>query len=178
VDDEERMAKAALAEVPADGTILLDAGTVLTCFAEDLPRGRELTVLTNSAGTAASLSTRTELTVLVLGGRVRRHTLTAVDEWALQMLRQMFVDVAFIGTGGLSIHGGLTTSDGAEALFKRTVISAARRTVVLTAPGAIGADQPVAFGTLDDVDTVITGSGIDPATVQRIAAAGPRVVLA
>lgn len=57
-------------------------------------------MLTNSACTAASLSTRTELTVLVLGGRVRQHTPTAVDEWALQMLRQMFVDIAFMAAAG------------------------------------------------------------------------------
>ncbi|HEX2145131.1 MAG TPA: DeoR family transcriptional regulator, partial [Glycomyces sp.] len=45
---KERIAAAALAEVPAEGAILLDAGTTTARIAEALPHERELTVVTNS----------------------------------------------------------------------------------------------------------------------------------
>ncbi len=43
----------------------------------------------------------------------------------------MFADVCFLGTNALTVEHGLTTPDLAEAAVKRSLISSARRTVVL-----------------------------------------------
>src|SRR3978361_1190701 len=67
----ERAAKAALAEVPEQGAILLDAGTTTGRLAEILPTERELTVVTNSVPIVMTLSHRANLTLLLLGGRGR-----------------------------------------------------------------------------------------------------------
>src|SRR3954451_7435533 len=73
--EKERIAKAALAELPAEGSILLGARTTTARFAEVLPLDRELIVLTNGLPIAMSLSARPNLTVLLIGGRVRGRTL-------------------------------------------------------------------------------------------------------
>src|SRR5260370_41058634 len=46
--EKERIAKAALAEVPDEGVILLDAGSTTTRLADVLPTDRDLTVVVNS----------------------------------------------------------------------------------------------------------------------------------
>src|SRR4029453_13936787 len=48
IDEKERIAKAALAEVPEEGAIILDAGTTTARLAQLLPADRELTVVVNS----------------------------------------------------------------------------------------------------------------------------------
>jgi DeoR family fructose operon transcriptional repressor len=176
--EKERIAKAALAEVPDEGAILLDAGTTTGRLAEILPTERELTVVTNSVPIVMTLTGRPNLTVLLLGGRVRRTTLAAVDSWALTALADTYVDVAFVGTNGVSVDRGLTTPDPAEAAVKRAMIAASRRTVVLTDHSKIGTDRLARFGDLDDIDVLITDSGADPLVADELAAAGPRVVLA
>jgi len=178
VAEKERIAKAALAEVPDEGAILLDAGTTTGRLADILPAERELTVVTNSVPIVASLATRPNLTVLLLGGRVRRTTLAAVDAWALAALADTFVDVAFLGTNGVSVERGLTTPDPAEAAVKRAMIAASRRSVVLTDHSKIGVDRLARFGELDDLDVLITDSGVDHQVADELAAAGPRLVLA
>src|SRR5437899_11993179 len=45
--EKDRIAKAALAEVPAEGAILLDAGSTTGRLADALPVDRELTVVTH-----------------------------------------------------------------------------------------------------------------------------------
>ncbi|GAB4003663.1 hypothetical protein GCM10029992_46320 [Glycomyces albus] len=35
--------------------------------------------------------------------------MAAIDDWALRALADTYVDVAFIGTNGLSVERGLTT---------------------------------------------------------------------
>jgi DeoR family fructose operon transcriptional repressor len=178
VAEKERIAKAALAEVPEQGAILLDAGTTTGRLAEILPTERELTVVTNSVPIVMTLSHRANLTLLLLGGRVRRTTLAAVDAWALAALADTYVDVAFIGTNGISVERGLTTPDPAEAAVKRAMLAASRRGVVLADHSKIGADQLARFGSLEDIDVFVTDSGADPLVADELAAAGPRVVLA
>src|ERR687895_2885584 len=125
--EKERIAKAAVDQLPPEGSILLDAGTTTARLADALPTDRELTVVTNSLPIAMKLSTRPNLTILFLGGRVRGRTLAAVDVWATRSLQETFVDVAFIGTNGFSVERGLTTPDSTEAAVKRAMINSSRR---------------------------------------------------
>jgi DeoR family fructose operon transcriptional repressor len=176
--EKERIAKAALAEVPSEGAINLDAGTTTARLAQILPSDRELTVVVNSPVLATTLGTRANLTVLLLGGRVRGKTLATVDDWALQPLADLYVDAAFLGTNGCSVERGLTTPDPAEAGVKRAMISAARRSILLADHTKIGNDYLARFGTLADLDLLITDSGLNDELVEDIEAAGVRVVRA
>lgn len=176
--EKERIAKAALAEMPRDGAIILDAGTTTARLAQLIPNDRELTVVVNSAAIATILGTRPNLTVLLLGGRLRGKTLATVDEWALRPLENLYVDVAFMGTNGCTIDRGLTTPDQAEATIKRAMIAAARRVVVMTDHSKIGTDHMARFGTLADVDVLITDSGLDTELGDELDASGVRLIQA
>jgi DeoR family fructose operon transcriptional repressor len=178
VAEKERIAKAALAELPAEGAILIDAGTTTARFADLLPADRELTVVTNSLPIAMSLATRPNLTLLTVGGRVRGRTLATVDTWALQSLTDMYVDVAFVATNGISLTRGLTTPDPAEAAVKRAFLGAAQRAVLLADHTKFGADHFARFGRVDQLDAVVTDSGLDERICRDVESAGPRVVLA
>ena len=176
--EKERIAKAAVEELPRDGAIIIDAGTTTGRLAEAIPLDRELTVVVNSPPLATALATRPNLTVIALGGRVRGRTLATVDDFALQLLSQVYVDVAFMATNGLTIERGLTTPDPAEAAVKRSMMAAARRTVLLADHTKVGNDYLARFGTLADVDVLVTDSGIDPDTVEDLEEHGLRVVRA
>ena len=178
IDEKERIAKAALAEVPDEGAIILDAGTTTARLAQALPVDRELTVVVNSPVIAALLGVRPNLNVLLLGGRLRGRTLATVDDWALRPLADMYVDVAFLGTNGLSVERGLTTPDPAEAAVKRAMINSARRAVVLADHTKIGNDYLARFGTLADLDLLVTDAGLDDELVADVEATGLRVVRA
>lgn len=174
--EKDRIAKAALDQVPETGTILLDAGTTTARLAALLPSECELTVVTHSVSIAMTLATRPNLTVMLVGGRLRGRTLASVDAWALHALSDTYVDVAFIGTNGFSLARGLTTPDSAEAMVKRAAIGAARRSVLLADHTKAGNDQFARFGAIADLDVLITDSAIDADVAAEIAATGTQVV--
>ncbi len=176
--EKERIAKAALAELPEEGSILLDAGSTTSRFADVLPADRELTVVTNALNIAVRLASRRNITVLVLGGRVRGRTLAAVDMWALSALHDTFVEVAFMATNGISIERGLTTPDPTEAAIKRAMIAASRRVVLLADHTKVENNHLIRFGDVDSVDTFITDTGLDGQLGAELEAAGLRVVRA
>lgn len=181
---EQRTAeKSAIAQrarelVPVDGSILLDAGTSTLALAHLLPTGGELTVVTNSLSIAQVVSTREDVALYLLGGRVRAKTLASVGSWSVDALRDIHVDVAFIGTNGLTLDEGLTTPDPSEASVKRAMVTVAQRVVVLADHSKIGVAHFSRFGRLSDVDTIVTDSGLDPETAAELVAHGPEVVRA
>jgi DeoR family fructose operon transcriptional repressor len=178
IAEKERIAKAALAELPDEGAVILDAGTTTARLAQALPADRELTVLVNSPVLATMLGSRSNLSVLILGGRLRGKTMASVDDWALRPLADLYVDVAFLGTNGCTVERGLTTPDPAEAAVKRAMIGAARRTVLLADHTKIGNNYLARFGTLADLDTLITDAAVDEELAAEVEATGVRVVRA
>jgi DeoR family transcriptional regulator, fructose operon transcriptional repressor len=178
VEEKRRIAAAALAEMPAEGAVLLDSGSTTQLLAEALPLDREITVVTNSLPVATALSGHRWVTLLVTGGRIRGRTKAGVDSWALSALDDVLVDVAFMGTDGISVRRGLTTPDGAEAATKRAMIKAARRVVVLADHTKLGNDALMRFGDLEDIDVLITDSDADQELLAEIENAGPRAVMA
>lgn len=175
---KERIAKAALDELPDGGAIILDAGTTTIRLAEMLPTDRELTVVTHGLPIAMLLASRPTITLHLLGGTVRGRTLAAVGPWAERAMADVYADVAFLGTNGLTVERGLTTPDLAEAGVKRALVGAARRTVVLADHTKVGRSDFAQVAPLAAVDTVITDSELEPDLADEIEAAGPRVVRA
>lgn len=176
--EKKRIAARALEEIEDGATILLDSGSTTGAIAELLTTDRELTVVTNSVQTGSLLAAHDKVTLFVVGGRVRNRTGATVGEWAHQALRAITVDVAFIGTNGLTVGHGLTTPDQAEATVKRAMVDSARRVVVVADASKVGTDHFHTFAELSDIDRIITDSALDASTAKQLAAAGPEVTRA
>lgn len=176
--EKEAIAKAAINELPVDGAIALDAGTTTLRLAEAIPADRELTVVTNGLPIAMTLASRPNLTVHLVAGRVRSRTLAAVGEASVAFLRDVYVDVAFLGANGFSADRGFTTPDSDEAATKRALIGAAGRAVVLADSSKHGVNHFASFAGVEDVDLLITDAGLDARKVTALESAGLQVVRA
>lgn len=176
--EKERIAKAALATLPQEGAVIIDAGTTTGRLAAVLPTDRELTVVVNAPPLAVALASRPNLTVIMLGGRVRGRTLATVDDLALRPLEHLFVDVAFMATNGCTPEHGLTTPDPAEAAVKRAMVRAARRAVLLADHTKFSQDYMARFAELSDIDVIYSDTGLDRGLAAELEAAGPEVVRA
>jgi DeoR family fructose operon transcriptional repressor len=177
-EEKRRIAKAALAELPDGGVIFIEAGSTAAVFAELLPLDRELTVVTNSLPIALALARHPTRTVLTVGGRVRRLSMAEVDDWALRGIAGARVDVAFVGTNGVSARYGLTTPDIAEAAVKRAVLGVGSRTILLADHSKVGAVSLCRYGEPRELDLLITDSGLPAEAAQELEAAGLAVMTA
>jgi DeoR family fructose operon transcriptional repressor len=174
---KDRIARAALEELPDGGSIILDAGTTTARMAQLLPDDREFTVVTHSIPVASTLMNRPNVTLHLLGGVVRPRTFAAVGERTKAQVEEIFADVAFMGTNGVSVERGLTTPDFAEASIKRSLVSAARRAVVLADHTKFGREDFAKVAPLSAIDTIITDLGLDVELAEDVENAGPRMVI-
>lgn len=177
-EEKARIAEAALQWLPEQGAIALDGGSTTHRLAEILPTDRQLTVVTNNLIIAVALSRREDLTVHVVGGRLRGRTLTTVGEVSLGYLHAVRLDVAFLGTNGFTVERGLTTPDSTEAAVKQAFVAAARRNVLLTDHTKFGQEYFAHVADLSQIDAVVTDAALSDEAEAAIRAAGPVVVRA
>lgn len=161
--EKARIGKAAVELLPGtSGSVIIDAGTTTGQLAASIPKDSHLTVITNDTGVVKKLGSHRDIELHLLGGRLRPTTRATVGPRTLAALADLKVDVAFMGTNGLSLHHGLSTPDPDEAAVKSAMIAAGRRVVVLADSGKLGVESMVSFGSLQRVDAIVTDSGIEP----------------
>ncbi len=112
----------------------------------------------------------------LLGGRVRGLTGAAVGDQALRVLQTLRVDIAFIGTNGISARHGLSTPDSEEAAIKRAMVACANYVVVAADSTKVGREDFVSFAPISSVDTLITDAEITDADRRDLTDHGVEVI--
>lgn len=93
-------------------------------------------------------------------------------------IRSLHFDVVFLGVHGISVEAGLSTPNLAEAETNRHFVRSARRVVVVadhTKWGTVGLSS---FATLDEVDVLVTDSGLPVEARREFAELPPELVVA
>ncbi|ANI42546.1 DeoR/GlpR family DNA-binding transcription regulator [Mycolicibacterium vaccae] len=174
---KHRIAAAATDLLHGAETVYLDEGFTPRLIAERLAE-QELTVVTSSLLAAEALAHSRSVTVLLLGGRMRGRTLATVDHWAVDMLNSLVIDVAYLGTNGISLDHGLTTPDPAVAAVKGTAVRVARRPVLVAAHSKFGESSFCRFARIGDFEAIVTGQELGAEEARRYEALGPVVIRA
>lgn len=177
-EEKRAIARRAIHELPTDGSILIDSGSTLAILAELIPHDCDLTVFTNSIPVIETLSGLDAVDVHVIGGRLKKNTMAMVDDTSVETVRELTVDVLFISTDRVSIERGFTTPYREEVAVKQAMIRAARRVVMLFDHHKIGNDQTFRFASIDEVDAIVTDTGVPEATLDAIGRMGPQVIRA
>lgn len=175
-DEKARIATHAVEHLGDARTVFLDEGFQTQLVAARLPEGEPLTVVTSSLPVANILVPRTDVQVILLGGRVRANTLGVVDHWAADMLRTFNIDLAFVGANGVSVDHGLSTPDPAVAVVKAAAVRASRRRIFVGAHHKFSSRTFVRFAEVDDFDLLITGRELTSSAAQVVTAAGGHLV--
>ena len=178
-NEKERIAKAALDLLPPAGsTMLLDAGSTTSRLAKLLPHDHHLTIYTHAVPVAARLAGLPQVDLHLLPGRVRLTTQAAVGADTVAALSGLRIDVAFLGTNGLTVQHGLSTPDSDEAATKRAMVACARKVVVLADATKVGAEARLRFASLSEIDVLVTDRSLPDAYAIAFDGAGVEVVVA
>ena len=167
-----RIATAAVTEVPQRGSIIIDSGSTGQRLAEVFPVDRDVHVVTNSLLTALTLSRRGRRELTVLGGSVRTKRHAMVDDTTRAELQPMAIDVLFMSCDGLSVQHGLTTPYREEYAIKRAMIEHAHRVVVMVDQSKFRNVQMFSFAAFDEIDVLVTDTGVDQEAIDFLEGQG------
>ncbi len=172
---KHRIARAALKLIKPNHTVYLDGGSTVLELARMIRNRTSITVVTNSLRAAFELATPGPRLILV-GGELRRLSQTMVGPLTRQLLDQLNLDIAFMGTIGLSLEAGLTTTDPAEAYTKELVMTKSREVILLADSSKLGRVSFARAGSLDRVKTLITDDEAEEQIVAELEKKGIEVI--
>ena len=174
--EKMKIAKAAAAMVSEGQCIILDSGTTTTEIARSLSSLRHLTVITNALNIAAELA-RSDFEIILIGGTLRKNSLSVVGPLAEDVLKEMHADIVFLGVDGFDIKVGLTTPNLLEARVNRAMVEAAERVVAVCDSSKFNRKSLSLIVGASAIDHVITDSNLPLEEVKAIRDAGIEVTI-
>ncbi|GGX28238.1 DeoR/GlpR family DNA-binding transcription regulator [Streptomyces chryseus] len=186
---EKQRIAAAAAELVADGDVVgLNGGTTTTEVARALAlrasaagpgtggAGPALTVVTNALNIAGELAVRPQIKIVVTGGVARPQTFELVGPLTTGVLHEVVLDVVVLGVDGVDPDLGVMAHQEDEASVSRLFAERAHRVIVVTDSSKMGKRAFARICGLDRIDVVVTDAGISAEAVERLTAAGIKVI--
>jgi DeoR family transcriptional regulator of aga operon len=177
VEEKGKIAQKALEYLEDNEAILIGSGTTVVAFAQAIPKNKPLTVLTAAMNVTLALIDSSEIELVQLGGVVRKSSSSAVGHYAEDMLKNFACNKLFLSVDGISLEHGLTTSNMMEAHLNAQMIRNVQKTIVLADSKKFGKKGFGKICDLEDVDVIITDTGIPELYQLKLEEKGIEVVL-
>ncbi|HUA43335.1 MAG TPA: DeoR/GlpR family DNA-binding transcription regulator [Streptosporangiaceae bacterium] len=174
-DAKRQIGQAAARLVTDNDTILVAGGTTTDAMLQFLGGRTRLTVLTNNLQTAVIVSQHPEITVVVLGGYLRRDELSLLGHLGVEALSRLNVDRAFYGAYAVDADG-LMGAEFNETETDRALISAAPELVVLADSSKFSRRAPARLASATEISTLVTDAAAPVATLDALSAQGVRII--
>lgn len=156
VKEKERIGQVAVEQIEENDTLYLDVGTTVASLVPYLMQFQRLTIITNSVEIAYLLGEADHLTVIMIGGKIRSRDLASSSTHAVELLKNIYVDKAFLSAGGISITAGYTDFHMDDSEVRRVMIQNATKSFILADASKVGVVTIAKFADLDEIDTLIS----------------------
>lgn len=177
LEEKRRIGEAALTKIGEAQSIFWDEGYMFEMAAEAWQPKHKVTVVTNALRTAFILSQKPNVDLIFLGGKVREQTIATADAWGPRQLSELVIDVALIGSNGISLTHGCTTPTDAVSATKKAAMKASHNSYLLALSNRWGFDSFVKFADLENFTEAISDSDMDSNTFKNFTDAGMRITL-
>lgn len=143
--------------------VILDGGTTALQVARHLDPALRATIVTHSPTVAVELAAHPHVEIIVLGGRLFRHSMVGVGASVIDAASRLRADLYFMGVTGVHPEAGLSTGDAEEAAVKRALHERAAETVVLASSEKLMAASAFVVADLKEISLLV----VPPKTADR-----------
>lgn len=170
------IAKVAAERIRDHNRIIVDSGSTTATLIKQLNLKQGLVVMTNSLSVATELrALENEPTLLMTGGTWDTRSESFQGKVAEQVLRSYDFDQLFIGADGIDLARGSTTFNELVGL-SQVMAEVSREVVVMVESQKIGRKMPNLELTWQQIDVLITDTGLSEQDKQAILAHGVEVI--
>lgn len=158
--EKMKIGAAAALSIQPDDSIIIASGTTVQAFAKNIQPKSHLTVITSALNVALELLKHPNIEIIQLGGTVRKTSSSVSGPFAENILGDFFCSKLFLGVDGIDIEFGLTTTSVMEAHLNRQMINASQKLIVLSDSTKFGKRGFGRICGIEEINQVITDSGI------------------
>lgn len=159
-EEKKRIAKVAADLVLPGNGVYLDSSSTVFDLGEYLVHKENISFCTNDVLIASFLNMHVDKTVMMIGGKLRCGYNTVFGYWAENMIKELRVDIAFIGVDAIDSSGNIMITSAEELCLKRAAMQGADRAYVLCDHTKINKTALVTVCNVQEITGVITGREI------------------
>lgn len=178
IASKQAIARRAAALIQPGQVVIIDGGTTTEEMVRCLPADLACTVVTHSPGIAVALVERPLIEVILIGGRLFKHSVVTVGASALEGIARINADLFFMGVTGVHDRAGFTTGDYEEAAIKRALAARAAETIVMASQEKLNSASAFAIGKLSLASTLIIDGLLDEALQAKLTQHGIETIRA
>jgi DeoR family transcriptional regulator of aga operon len=178
VEQKKQIAEEALKYISNSDYIILGSGSNIHYLSQIIKGFHKLTVLTPSLKVSLELCKEGSVDTIQLGGDIRNSSTSAVGPIAEAILSQFSCNKLFLGTDGVHLEFGLSTSNALEAHLNQVMIEVAEKVIVLADSTKMNIRGFGKICNLNKIDVLITDEGIDVETKIKLEEIGINVIVA
>lgn len=168
VSEKSDISKKAAELIKDNDSIMIASGTTVQQLARSITNKGSLNVITSSLNVALELLNHQNIQVIQLGGNLRHSSSSVTGHYAQHILEHISCSLLFLGVDGIDLDYGCTTTSLEEALLNQKMMEASQRTIILADSSKFGKKSFGRICGLEQVDQVITDSGISPNLAKKI----------
>ncbi|SKA43651.1 transcriptional regulator, DeoR family [Chitinophaga eiseniae] len=176
-EEKNNIGLAAAALIAPNDAIIIASGTSVLALAKNIHAKGHLTVITGALNVALELIRIPDVEVIQLGGQLRTSSSSVTGPYAEKILEDFSCSKLFLGVDGIDLEFGLTTSNIMEAHLNQKMIATVQKIIVLADSTKFGKRGFGRICGLEDVDEVITDTGISPHLVKAMEDMGIKVTI-
>ncbi|WP_417028175.1 DeoR/GlpR family DNA-binding transcription regulator [Citrobacter sp.] len=177
-DVKMKIARKGTELISSGQVVIVDGGTTTSELIACLPEDLHITVVTHSPSIVLGLVDKPEVDVILIGGRLYKHSIVSVGAAAIEGIGNIHADIFFMGVTGIHPEAGLTTGDYEEACIKRAFSGRAAETVVLVSPEKVNAASSFVIGEIGLINTIVVDSETDDNWLRSIEGKGITIIKA
>lgn len=178
LDSKRAVAGKGATLIEAGQVVIIDGGTTTSEMIACLPRDLRFTVVTHSPGIAVGLADYPLIDVIMIGGRLYKHSQVAVGATAIEAMANVRADLFFMGVTGIHAEAGLSTGDYEESCIKRALSARAAETIVLASAEKLNRASAWVIGDISLVNTLVVDAATDDKELTLFASKGVAIVRA
>lgn len=162
VEEKESIAEKAVSQIKPNTTVFLDSGSTTTALAKIWPDQPNF-IFTSSMTCVMELSKLQHPAVFLLGGELNKFSMSVCGAWAIDAVKTINFDQAFMGVTSFSPDVGFSCEVSMESYVKQAVLRQAAEKIILMDSSKYDKKSTFHICQLEEADLVISDQNVPEA---------------
>lgn len=159
-EEKTRIAKYAASLIKPDDVIILDNGSTTDKVADYIPSDMSLTVACYNLNILVKLPKHEKVDIIFAGGYFHSSDQMFESAEGINFLKTIRAHKLFLSASGVHATLGMTCAHDFEVKVKQAVLQTSLKKILVADSNKFGTVKTVFFGKMDEIDMIITDTGL------------------
>lgn len=160
--EKDKIGRFAASLISAGDVLIIDSGSTTGALVKYIPDDMDITVLCYNYSILTGLRKKHGINLIFAGGYFHPHDEMFESPQSISLIESIRANKLFLSALGVHEKLGLTCAYNYEVMTKQTVIKSALTKILLADSSKFGSVRTAYFAQLNEIDAIVTDSGLSP----------------